>query len=292
MSVSPRRPKGPALNALRAFEAAARLESFAAAAEELSVTPGAISQHIKALEEWTGVPLFQRNAQGVKLSARGRALAPQFVVAFDALGEAVRDLLDARPSREFQIATMPSLAQLWLPEKLRAIRAALPKTRISVTALESPPNLRRELFDLSLFIREPSENEHELVIAPDQIFPVASPEIAEEILEPSDIGVHPLLVDRAWSEDWAHWASAAQIELPNLDQGGRYSLYSLAQEEAKGGAGVLMAHACLVSNALESGELERVSDLEYATGNALVIEVPNREGADSELVEIATILAS
>ena len=69
MSVSPPRPKGPPLNALRAFEAAARLGGFANAADELCVTPGAVSQHIKALEDWIGADLFERRSQGVRLSA-------------------------------------------------------------------------------------------------------------------------------------------------------------------------------------------------------------------------------
>ena len=84
MSVSPPRPKGPPLNALRAFEAAARLGGFALAAEELSVTPGAVSQHIRALEDWAGVALFERRAQGVRLTPEGAALAPRFARAFDA----------------------------------------------------------------------------------------------------------------------------------------------------------------------------------------------------------------
>ena len=81
MSVAPTRPKGPPLNAMRAFEAAARHNSFVAAAEELSVTPGAISQHVKALEGWAGVDLFRRNAQGGDADARraqpARPLCPR-----------------------------------------------------------------------------------------------------------------------------------------------------------------------------------------------------------------------
>ena len=71
MSVAPPRPKGPHLNALRAFEAAARLGGFRMAAGELGVTPGAIAQHVKALEEWAGAALFERQSQGVVLTALG-----------------------------------------------------------------------------------------------------------------------------------------------------------------------------------------------------------------------------
>ena len=88
MSVTPKRPKGPPLNAMRAFEAAARCNSFVLAAEELNVTAGAISQHIKALEDWAGVPLFERQAKGVSLSTAGRSLLPQFKRAFD--GNAIK----------------------------------------------------------------------------------------------------------------------------------------------------------------------------------------------------------
>ena len=85
MPVSPPHPKGPPLNALRAFEAAARLGGFKAAAEELCVTPGAISQHIKSLEEWAGATLFERRSQGVVLTALGMKLGKEFSQAFDSM---------------------------------------------------------------------------------------------------------------------------------------------------------------------------------------------------------------
>lgn len=292
MSVSPPRPKGPALNALRAFEAAARLESFASAAEELSVTAGAISQHIKALEEWAGVPLFRRNAQGVRLTSEGRAIAPAFVKAFDALGNAVRGLRDVRPTRDIQIATMPSLAQLWLPSRLRLIREKFPHIRLSVTALEAAPNLRRELFDLSLFIRQPTGSDQEIVVRPDVIYPICAPALAASISAPEDLADHPLLFDRSWSDDWGLWAKAAQVGLANIDEGAQYSLFSLAQEEAKSGAGVLMGHAILSEAAVESGDLVRLFDIACRTDKSLVLEAATQKEHDPELVEILMILAS
>ncbi|MEK6216720.1 MAG: LysR family transcriptional regulator, partial [Boseongicola sp.] len=178
MSVSPPRPKGPPLNALRAFEAAARLGSFVGAAEELSVTPGAVSQHIKALEHWTKTPLFARHPKGVRLTQAGRALLPQFVLAFDHLGSAIRALQNSRPQTDIHVATMPSLAQLWLPPRLAALRSKMPNVKLSVTALETAPNLNRELFDVALFLKEPSGAASEIIIADDRIFPVCSAEVA------------------------------------------------------------------------------------------------------------------
>ena len=85
MAVNPPRPRMPPLNALRAFEAAARHESFAKAADELGVTPAAVSHQVKALEAWLGAPLFVRHAQGLHLTDAGRAALPSFSTAFDAM---------------------------------------------------------------------------------------------------------------------------------------------------------------------------------------------------------------
>ena len=112
MSVQPPRPKGPPLNALRAFEAAARLGSFARAANELCVTPGAVAQHISSLESWAGAPLFQRRARGVALSPLGRAVAPALGEAFDRLADASHLLRRMAAPAQIRIATLPSIAQL------------------------------------------------------------------------------------------------------------------------------------------------------------------------------------
>ena len=92
MSVSPPRPNMPHLNALRAFEAAARLGSISAAAQELFVTPAAVAQHVKSLEAWAGEKLFKRNPQGVELTPLGAGILPEFISAFDELGDAVNKL--------------------------------------------------------------------------------------------------------------------------------------------------------------------------------------------------------
>ena len=97
MAVNPPRPRMPPLNALRAFEAAARHESFAKAADELGVTPAAVSHQVKALEAWLGSPLFVRHAQGLHLTEAGRSALPAFATAFDAMGLAVQELRASAP---------------------------------------------------------------------------------------------------------------------------------------------------------------------------------------------------
>ncbi len=283
--ISPPRPKGPHLNALRAFEAAARLGGFARAAAELSVSPGAISQHIKSLEDWVGTPLFERTSHGVILSKTGARLAPAFTEAFDGLGLAIQQLQDAAPGQAIQIAALPGIAQLWLPSRLSLLRAEFPETRISVTALEMPPNLKREVFDITLFLARPSAERGETILEPDLIGPVCAPDIAERIRSPEDLRNETLLLDASWRTDWDLWAEAAGVRLPNLSGAAYYSLYALALEEARNGAGVLIGHNSLVRAALDEGSLVAPFKRFVPTGLSLVMTTSRRANALAERLQ-------
>lgn len=271
MSVSPPRPKGPPLNALRAFEASARLGGFAAAAEELFVTPGAISQHVKALEQWAGAELFERRSQGVVLTALGERVAEQFSHAFDSLGEAVRGLRSGANPATIDIATLPGIAQLWLAPRLPAIRASLPGHTVSVTALECAPNLQRELFDIALFPAVPGAVETAINLGEDEIFPVCSPTIASRLSQPCDLHAEVWLYDSSWSGDWQCWIDRAAPELGKSKKGPQFSLYSMAVDEAINSAGVLIGHRVLVADALARGELVAPFSLPVRTGLCLLL---------------------
>jgi LysR family transcriptional regulator, glycine cleavage system transcriptional activator len=256
MSIAPPRPKGPPLNALRAFEAAARLNSFSRAADELCVTPGAVAQHIKVLEEWAGAPLFDRHAQGVRLTSLGRAVAPGLGTAFDSLADAAHLLRRIAAPDEIRIAALPSVAQLWLSPRLPAIRRTSPGLSISVTAMERPPNLMREPFDLAIFFSTGQAKDAGMqILAEDSLFPVCAPDIAKRLTTPRDLSAETLLHDANWRDDWAIWLAAEKLSGITTALGPAYSLYSLAVEEAIHGAGVLIGHAPLVAPALASGAL-------------------------------------
>ena len=257
MPVSPPRPKGPHLNALRAFEAAARLGSFAAAAEELSVTPGAITQHIKTLEAWAETPLFTRNARGVALTPMAETLVPEFTRAFDQLGLAVHALRKQVAPNKIKLATLPSLAQYWLPARLGRLRQIAPDLQVSVIALEEPPNLVREPIDMSLFFTADPLGPSDIEVSQDRIFPICTPELAARLTCLEDLRNETLLRDSTWSDDLEHWLSA-QTDQGGIATGGtEHSLFAVALEEARHGGGVLMAHEALVQRFLDSGELVR-----------------------------------
>ncbi|WP_204113536.1 LysR family transcriptional regulator [Shimia biformata] len=249
MPVKPPRPPSPPLTALRAFEAAARLGGFTHAADELCVTPGAVAQQVKILEAWAGAPLFRRQRQGVDLTEAGRQCLPDLTRAFDQIGMAVRSLQQATAPNRVQVAALPAVAQLWLSPRLPAIRAAWPDLVLSVTALESPPNLSREPFDLALFYSNTGQ-----VLSPDVIFPVCTPELAKGLCTPADLLSVRCLSDLVWNRDWGLWLAEAGLT-DAVVRGPVHSLYALAVEDALSGAGVLMAHEALVAGHLSSGRL-------------------------------------
>lgn len=252
MPVVPPRPKPLPLNGLRAFEAAARLESFVAAAAELGVTPGAIAAHIKSLEAELGASLFERQARGVGLTGLARRVRPDFVAAFDELASATATLrVEAAPQR-IHIAALPSVAQLWLSPRLPALRKAAPDIAVSITVFEAPPNLKRVPFDLSIFYRRRGEG---VALDEDVIFPVCTPAIAAGLRAPADLRDVTCLTDAVWAEDWAAWMKKAAPGAAFAPRGPVYSLYALALAEAVNGAGVLMAHEALVRDELEKRRL-------------------------------------
>lgn len=251
MAVAPPRPKDLPLSALRAFEAAARLGGFAAAAQELGVSPAAITAQVKALEAAIGARLFERTARGVQLTAVGQRVRPGLSEAFDRLRDAMQDLRGSAAERTVHIATLPALAQLWLAPRLPALRAALPDIAVSITAMEAPPVPKRHPYDLSLFYGTEARDR----VENDVIFPACAPGLRARLRHPADLGAVPCLSDAAWSGDWAAWAAVALPGASFAPRGPVFSLYALAVDEAVRGAGVLMAHAALVQPLLDRGAL-------------------------------------
>ena len=275
MAIAPPRPKPAPLNALRAFEASARLGGFSAAAQELCVTPGAVAQQVKQLERWAGAPLFNRKAQGLELSTLGRQVAADLSKAFDLVGMTSQKLRRlARPTR-IAIAALPSIAQLWLSPRLPEIRSANPELEISVTAMEERPNLRREPYDIAIFFIDDSEIERDAtlqVLARDRIFPVCTPEIARDLRGYEDLAGHVLLHDSAWRDDWERWFDETCPEIDLSSEGPSHSLYSLALEEARNGAGILLGHEALVSRLIGTGELVHPFDAAVTLARSMCLE--------------------
>lgn len=274
MAVKAPRPRLPSLNALRAFEAAARLQSFAKAADELAVTPGAVAQQIRQLEDWVGAPLFHRFPHGVTLTGAAAEVVPQLSAGFDAIAASAQDLRGRSGSREISIAALPCIAQIWLSARLPKLRKAFPGLQVSISALEEPPNFRRDHYDLGLFYLEAEPSGLEAArLGEDALFPVATPDVAAALKTPADLSQAVLLHDAVWRSDWKRWLTFAG--LPGLDgRGPSFSLYALALEAALEGGGVLMGRRSLVAPHLAAGRLVAPFDIEMPTRTRLTILSP------------------
>ncbi|WP_299353949.1 LysR family transcriptional regulator [uncultured Shimia sp.] len=287
MPVKPPRPPSPPLNALRAFEAAARLGGFTRAADELCVTPGAVAQQVKQLEAWAGEPLFERRAHGVVLTPVGKTVGPLLETAFDALGDAVSALRQAATPQRIHIAASPAVAQLWLSPRLPELRQAYPALELSLTAMEHPPNLEREQFDIALFM-VPEGAPHQ--IATDVVRPACSPQLAENLRKPHDLLNVPCLADSVWVGDWDLWLAQNAADLTGRLRGPSYSLYALAVQEAVNGGGVLMGHECLIAPLVEAGRLVYPFPSLVATG--LALSLSTRQPAVGPLAQLMDHLSS
>ena len=274
MAVKAPRPRLPSLNALRAFEAAARLQSFAKAADELAVTPGAVAQQIRQLEDWVGAPLFHRFPHGVTLTDAAGDVLPQLSSGFDAIAASAHRLRGRSGSREISIAALPCIAQIWLTSRLPRLRKAFPGLQVSISALEEPPNFRRDLYDFGIFYLEAAPPGVEAIsLDEDALFPVAAPELAATLNAPADLADAILLHDAVWRSDWQQWFAFAG--LPGIDpRGPSFSLYALALEAALAGDGVLMGRRALVAPHLASGRLVAPFDTEMPSRTRLTILSP------------------
>lgn len=260
MPLSPPRPNNAPLNALRALEAAGRHGSFLRAAEELSVTPGAVAQQIKKLEEWASVALFERHRHGVALTPLGRRLMPQLEQAFEALGNVSQALRHGADRPEIRIAALPAIAQLWLSPRLSALKAEMGDVTLAVHALDVPPMLGRGEFDIAIYPGEAGTPVDPGLIVPAQNFltPVASPEVAAGIKTPGDLASAVLIHDLAWKLDWVYWLEAQSVQGIPTERGPTHSLYSIAVDRCIAGDGVLIGHTALLQHHLESGALVSV----------------------------------
>jgi len=303
MPLAPPRPRLPPHTAVRAFEAAARHGSFARAAEELFVTPAAVAQQIKALETWAGGALFERHSQGIRLSAHGRRALPALSAAVDQLADALQALRHetqtAARRSTLQVAALPAVAQLWLSPRLSRLKAALPGVQVSVTALEQPPNFRREPFDLGLFYARTGEHieaavgAQAIALARDRLLPVCSPRLQQPLPSGRPRSIDDLmellarsggLHDTVWRDDWQRWLQAVRpgttsAEADALAAGPDFSLYSLALQAAVDGEGVLMGRERLVAPLLAQGRLHAPWGRPKALGDSVMLLVPaHRKG--------------
>ena len=261
----------PPLNALRAFEAAARHLNFSRAADELSVTPGAVSQQIQNLEDYVGAALFKRTPKGLLLTDAAQTALPALREAFDRLAEAASLLTAAVDGRRLTITAPPSFAAKWLAPRLGAFERVHPQVDVWLNAGMELVDLSAGEVDLALRYgagRYPGMEVKRLVS--ETVIPVISPALlAEQPLEnPDDLSHHILLHDGSPEiddscPDWPMWLTARGLRGIDGHRGPRFNQSSLVIEAAANGRGVALAKRTLAQADLDAGRL--VAPLQIST---------------------------
>lgn len=248
----------PSLNALKAFEATARQESFTKAAQELCVTQGAVSQQVKALEDELGVRLFRRERQRLVITDAGRSYLEVVRDAFDRLAMGTERLLQREKSGTLTITTSPNFAAKWLVHRLGRFSETHPGIDLRVSASIQHVDFAREDIDLALRHGDGQwPGLRATRLCTEQLFPVCSPKLLSgrgALRSPRDIRHHTLLHINS-TADWARWLARAEVEGVDYKRGTVYNQDSMAIDAAVDGQGIAIARTALVSWDLLSGRL-------------------------------------
>ena len=249
----------PPPNALRAFEAAGRHESFARAALELHVSQGAVSRHVRNLEEHLGVALFRRHAQGVELTASGRTLLPELTAAFERMARASRQV--TLSEGELRVAASPTFASRWLVRRLPGFLVLQPQVRVTMGLMGRYKEFRRGGFDLGITthdcLADAPESLDRIELREEALSPVCAPALLRRggLCRPADLEHQVLLHPNADRQDWRRWLAAAGLPARLAERGQVFPTLDLANSAAAGGLGVAMADLHLVEEELADGRL-------------------------------------
>lgn len=253
-------PRLPPLNAVRAFAAAARHQSFTLAAAELFVTHGAISRQVKALEEFLGVALFERRVRQVSLTPEGQRFFAEVAPALEQIGAAARALMDEAPARTVTINVRPSFAVRWVIPRLPAFVAQFPGISPQVVTSTVAPDQASEHFDVAIRRGRNAGWPASIAVQPfllDEALIVGTPALLANapVDGPPDLAAHALLWSRSRPDDWEHWKR--QVGAPRLRPASQLQFDHLhfVLQAALDGLGFALAPASLVAHDLAAGRL-------------------------------------
>jgi len=286
----------PPLNALRAFEAAARHLSFKIAARELHVTAGAVSHQVKLLEDHLGVPLFRRLTRALELTTEAQAMLPKVREGLDALHAAVERVRSREDMAALTVITPPNFAARWLMPRLARFTAAHPNIELHIAA-------RQQMVDQSesgaamvpdqdarpdtavAMVRFGSGNYPGSRV--DEVFsavyvPVCSPKLLagdHPLRRPEDLRHHTLLHDDTVIEEgarpsWNDWLQAVGVKDIDATRGPHFSDAALAVDAAIEGMGVTLAIKPLLTAEIKAGRLVVPFDISASTGYAYYLVTP------------------
>jgi LysR family glycine cleavage system transcriptional activator len=252
------RPRLPPLNAIKAFEAAARLGSFSRAAEELNVTHGAISRQIHTLEDWVGTPLFRRTSRNAAPTQAGDELLAEAAPALDRLAEGSRRVrVSSLAQGALNIATQPTFSMRWLIPRLSDFQRDYPGLELRiVTASTSAERFQMEA-DVVISGPSPQPGWVGTRFMGEALLPLLSPKLMAKcpLRRPEDLERHTLLHSATRRSAWARWLDVAGISHVKPAGEQVFEHFYFAIQAALAGVGVVMGPLALVTEDVRNSRL-------------------------------------
>ncbi|MDQ1759319.1 LysR substrate-binding domain-containing protein [Achromobacter aegrifaciens] len=275
----------PPLKALQVFEAAARLRSFAQAAQDLHVTAAAVSQQIKGLEEWLGFAVFRRTRAGLELTERGESLAPALKSAFDLIQTATEDVTGPQAAATLTLSVLPNFAMRWLIPRLPDFTRRHPWIQIKLLSVTHALTDFYDTCDLAIRAYEHDPQFcFEPLVSPDMV-PMLSPQLYRRgaLLQPDELLRFPLLHITTSPEDWPRWFRETRRDgerLPDpalLAKGHQFDSYVVAVEAALAGMGVVLGRPSFATEMLRRKELLVPFERPIASNKSWYLVYPRAE---------------
>jgi len=276
----------PPLNALRAFEAAARSESFTRAAEELCVTQGAVSHQVKLLEATLGIKLFNREHQRLVITGAGREYLNVVRDALDRIAAGTERIVQRQNTGVLTVSTSPDFAAKWLVNRLGRFAEAHPGIDLRVSATMHHIDFVREEVDVAVRHGDGNWSGLDAVrLCTEQLFPVCSPRLMSgrnRIAKPSDLLKFPLL-HLEDSKAWSNWFDAAGVDA-EMSHGLVLNRASMLIDAAVNGQGVALARTALAAWDLINGRLVKPFDLALKLSKTYWIVCPKAASMQPKIV--------
>ncbi|SHM64843.1 LysR substrate-binding domain-containing protein [Roseibium suaedae] len=269
----------PSLAVLRCFEAAARHESFTAAAEDLSLTQGAISRHVRDLEEHVDAALFRREGRGVRLTDAGRTLAASLSGDLDRLRRTITHAIAAGDTRQtLSIATLPTFGARWLVPRLQSFKGLEPDVELVLYSRSEPFDIAASGIDAAIHFGSADWPGAQLTpLCPEGLVAVVAPALAGhgEAVAPADLLALPLLHISSRPYLWDQFGQSLGGTLRPLRKGSTFDQFSLVIAAAIAGLGAAIIPRYLIETEIASGALLEVAKVPPATDKAYFIATPS-----------------
>ena len=281
------------LNALRAFEASARHLSFVKAADELSVTPAAVSHQVKKLEEFLGFPLFRRRTRGLLLVESGQSLLSELSDVFLQLDKAMERVIDHDSRGTLALSVAPTFAVMWLIPRLQKFYALHPKIDVRIATGLGLIDFQRDDYDAVIRLGNGNWPGLETIkLFDESVTPMCSPRLFEgtrALNTPDDLRNHVLLHNHSMDFDpeaptWETWLKAAGACGVDASRGTHFSLPDHGLQAAIDGAGVVLGWRTLSAPDIAAGRVVAPFDLNLSLGNSFYLCYPQAQGQRKDIV--------